>query len=319
MTKILHSADWHIHLHKKKVPWKWQHDRFQAFFTKLLELEQSCDVHIIAGDVFDKKPEPDEVALFLSYVHRVKIPTFIIPGNHEATARGESFLKHFAGDYKINNSLVEIISYNASRSLDKVDFQFFPYGEMQLNNLPKPVPGSVLVTHIRGEVPPHISAEYDFEKLRPWKLILCGDLHFNHKYKDFPLYYPGSPMNTSFDRADDREYGVNVVTWEQDTYSVDFIPLDLPKLVRKTITDKEEMLPDPINHVIYEVVGSVDQLAKVEHSELLDKRIVKRADAKSVLELDGLSTIQELEKYLIHSKIEDVSGVLETFKGLGIK
>ena len=65
--KILHSADWHILLHKKKVPYKWQTDRFKTFFRKLIALEQQCDVHIIAGDVFDKKPEPDEVCLFLSY------------------------------------------------------------------------------------------------------------------------------------------------------------------------------------------------------------------------------------------------------------
>ena len=162
MFKILHSADWHILLHKKKVPWEWQNRRFQEFFDRLLELEQDCTVHIIAGDVFDKKPEPDEVALFLSYIHRVRCPTFIIPGNHEATSRGESFLKHFSGEYKINNPKVEIICYNAARSVGPVNLQFFPYGEMQRDNLPRPVPGHILVTHIRGEVPPRITAATSF-------------------------------------------------------------------------------------------------------------------------------------------------------------
>ena len=319
MFKILNSADWHIHLHKKKVPWKWQYDRFQAFFDKLLELETQCDVHVIAGDIFDKKPEPDEVALFLSYVHRVKRPTFIIPGNHEATSRGETFLKHFSGEYRINNPMVEIICYNASRSLDSINLQFFPYGEMQLDKLPHPVKEHILVTHIRGEVPPHITAEYNFEKLRPWKLILCGDLHFNHKYKDFPLYYPGSPMNTSFDRTDDREYGVNIITGTVDDYEVRFVDLNLPRLLRKTISNKEEMIADPVNHVVYEVVGSVDQLAKIENSELLDKRIVKKNDSKSVLELEGLSLTEELEKYLIHANVEDTEAVMKTFKDLNIQ
>ena len=67
--KILSSADWHILLHKKKVPYKWQENRFKLMFKKLHELEASCDIHIIAGDVFDKKPEPDEICLFLSYHH----------------------------------------------------------------------------------------------------------------------------------------------------------------------------------------------------------------------------------------------------------
>ena len=95
MTKILCSADWHIILHKKKVPYAWQEQRVKSMFRKLIALEQRCDVHIIAGDIFDKKPEPDEICLFLSYINSVTIPTFIIPGNHEATRKGESFFEYF--------------------------------------------------------------------------------------------------------------------------------------------------------------------------------------------------------------------------------
>lgn len=318
MFKILHSADWHILLHKKKVPWEWQSNRFQEFFNHLLELEKGCTAHIIAGDVFDKKPEPDEVALFLSYIHRVKTKTFIIPGNHEATSKGESFLKHFTGEYKINNPQVEIICYNAARSLEGVNFQFFPYGEMQRDNLPRPLPGHVLVTHIRGEVPPHITAEYDFERLRPWKLVLCGDLHHNHQYRDMPVYYPGSPMNVSFDRNEEREYGVNIVEGTLDDYRVKFVPLDLPKLVRRRIRSGEEMTPSARDHIVYEVVGSVDELARVEGSALLDKKIAHRADEESTLDLTGLSLVEELESYLHHQRIEDVEGISATFKKLGI-
>ena len=84
---------------------------------------------------------------------------------------------------------------------------------MQKDNLPiQKHENDILVTHIRGEVPPHITPEYDFEKLRPWKLILLGDLHFAHKYLDYPAYYPGSPLNVTFDRDEKREYGVNVIT-----------------------------------------------------------------------------------------------------------
>lgn len=318
MFKILHSADWHILLHKKKVPWQWQWNRFQDFFSCLLDLEKDCDVHVIAGDVFDKKPEPDEVALFLSYIHRVKRKTFIIPGNHEATSRGETFLKHFIGEYRINNPLVEVICYNAQRSVDKAHFQFFPYGEMQRDNLPQPIPGHILVTHIRGEVPPHITAEYDFERLRPWKLVLCGDLHHNHRYRDMPLYYSGSPMNVSFDRSEDREYGVNIVEGSLDNYKVRFVPLDLPRLIRKTISSKSEMVASERDHVIYEIVGSIDELAQVEKTDLLDKKIAYKADEQSVLDLSGLSLVEELELYLRHQKIEEVDTVLSTFKSLGV-
>jgi len=53
--KILHVADIHINLHKKKIPYEWQLNRFNALFQKLLELEQDCDVVVLAGDIFDKK------------------------------------------------------------------------------------------------------------------------------------------------------------------------------------------------------------------------------------------------------------------------
>ena len=52
--KILCSADWHILLHKKKVPYDWQVNRFKSMFRKLIALEQEVDVHIIAGDVLIK-------------------------------------------------------------------------------------------------------------------------------------------------------------------------------------------------------------------------------------------------------------------------
>ena len=132
--KILHSADWHILLHKKKVPYKWQTDRFKTFFRKLIALEQQCDVHIIAGDVFDKKPEPDEICLFLSYINSVTIPTYIIPGNHEATKKGETFLEHFTQENAIKNSNVHLITKNMHVHEGKAYFQFFPYGEMQKDN-----------------------------------------------------------------------------------------------------------------------------------------------------------------------------------------
>ena len=132
MTKILCSADWHIILHKKKVPYDWQVARFKQMFRKLIALEQRCDVHIIAGDIFDKKPEPDEICLFLSYINSVTIPTYIIPGNHEATKKGESFFEYFTQENAIKNENVHVFTRNGRATVGKTSFQFFPYGEMQI-------------------------------------------------------------------------------------------------------------------------------------------------------------------------------------------
>ena len=317
MTKILCSADWHIILHKKKVPYEWQVNRFKQMFRKLIALEQSCDVHIIAGDIFDKKPEPDEICLFLSYINSVTIPTYIIPGNHEATRKGESFFEYFTQENAIKNENVHVFTRNGRASVGKTSFQFFPYGEMQMDNLPDYVEDDIMVTHIRGEVPPHITPEYDFSRLRSWGLVLLGDLHFNHRYGDTNCYYPGSPLNTTFDRDDKREYGVAIYdVIDSRNYTREFYDLKLPKLLRKTISVGEEMIPDPINHVMYEVKGSLDELAKIENSELLDKKMVEKPAEESTLDLKGKTTYEELEIYLNYIKVADVEAVMNEYRSI---
>ena len=315
MTKILCSADWHILLHKKKVPYTWQMGRFKSMFAKLLELECDCDVHIIAGDIFDKKPEPDEICLFLSYINSVTIPTYIIPGNHEATRKGESFFEHFTERNAIKNENVHVFTKNGRATVGKTSFCFFPYGEMQVNNLPAYVEDDILVTHIRGEVPPHITPEYDFSLLSPWGLCLLGDLHFNHRYGDSNCYYPGSPLNTTFDRDDKREYGVDIYdVVDSHNYTRTFHNLDLPKLLRRKITVGEDMKTDARHHVIYEITGSLDELASIANSELLDKKMVEKPTEGSTLDLKNKSIHEELEIYLNHIKVADTDKVLTEFK-----
>lgn len=289
-------------------------------FDKFLDLEKRCDVHVIAGDLFDKEPDTDEICLVLSYLNAVQIPTLIIPGNHEATTRGRTFWEHFKLENTITNPNVHIYTENANEVHAGQRFCFFPYGSVQTNKLPDYYEDAILVTHIRGEVPPHITAEYDFEKIRPWKLTLLGDLHFRHRYRDFNVYYPGSPLNTTFDRDDSREYGVDIIELESiDNYNVRFHNLDLPKLIRRTVPVGTLMKADPFHHVIYEVTGSIDELAKVEKSELLDKKMVDKPAGDSVLDLKDKTVIEELAIWLDHVKVAEKDTVLEEYKKLGIQ
>jgi DNA repair exonuclease SbcCD nuclease subunit len=318
--KILHVADIHINLHKKKIPYEWQANRFRLLFDKLLELEKECDVTVLAGDIFDRKPEPDEICLFLSYANSVTKPTLAIPGNHEATTKGNTFLEHFETEHAINNSNFILRTKNDRVLVDGVGFQLFPYGEMQSGNIPKYVPGDILVAHIRGEVPPHITAEFDFNRIAVWPLTLIGDLHFCHKYNNYPVYYSGSPLNTTFDRDNSREYGVNIIEYhnEQD-YSVTFKDLSLPKLIRRTVEAGTELKADSFHHVVYEVTGTIDKLSKIQNHELLDKKIAEKPSENSVLDLSDKTLRQELELYLSFIKVENRQDVLNLFDKLGIK
>ena len=129
MIKILSLADIHINLHKKKIPLEWQLHRYNQLFSKLLELETLVDVIVIAGDVFDRTPEPDEICLFLSYANRVSKPTIIIPGNHDASSKGNSFLSFFTGDNVIVNDNIKIYTQNTRVEILGQGFQMFHYGE----------------------------------------------------------------------------------------------------------------------------------------------------------------------------------------------
>jgi len=320
MIKILSSADWHINLHRKKIPYDWQLNRYQLLFNQLHQLELTHDVHVIAGDLFDREPEADEVCLLLSYLNAVQRPTLIIPGNHEATRKGKTFWEHFKLENTISNPLVEIFTENGRAIVKDQGFCLFPYGSVQTDCVPAYVENDVLVTHIRGEVPPYITPEYDFEKLRAWPLILLGDLHFNHRYRDYPAYYPGSPLNTTFDRDIAREYGVDSIEFTPgQPIKQQFIPLNLPKLLRRTIHVGESLQPDKTHHIVYEVTGSIDELAKVEKHELLDKKMVEKPATESTLDLKNKTLYEELEMYLTYIKVSESEAVLNQFKKLGIQ
>ncbi len=319
--KILHSGDIHIKLRKNKVPQPWQLNRFKLFFEKMLELEKSHDCTVIAGDIFDEKPETDEVTLLLEYLHKVTKPTFLIPGNHESTKKGETFLEGFVRDKAINNDNVQFFTKNGRINFKGHWIQFFPYTEVQMDNFINYPEKEILVTHIRGEVLPHITAEYDFEKLKEFKLVLCADLHFNHKYKNYNVYYPGSPLSISFDRNDTKVYGVMSHTYWNEGHTYQFIDLKLPKLIRKRIKAGEELVRDTVDCVIYEVEGSLEDIQKVKRtdSDLLDKTRIELTNRTSILDLKDLTLLEEVDRYLKHIGIKDTQPYTNELNELGIQ
>ena len=78
------------------------------------------------------------------------------------------------------------------------------------------------------------------------------------------------------------------------------------------------MVQDGVNHTIYEVTGSVDELSKVTNNELLDKKIANSTVKDSILDLKNKSIYEELEIYLRHIQVKDVSKIITEFKNLNI-
>jgi DNA repair exonuclease SbcCD nuclease subunit len=289
--KLLFSADWHIKLNTKNIPNEWAVNRYKQLFGKLHELEKSVDMHIIGGDIFDKLPSMQELELYFEFIADCRAKTIIIPGNHEATKKGQTFLTNLKKSTNLINSLVEVI--DDYLSIENIDF--IPYNKLkEYNQADINFHGDILVTHVRGEIPPHVKPEVNLELFDRWKVVLAGDLH-SYGNSQRNILYPGSPITTSFHR---NSVDTGVIIFDSDTLSHTFIPLNLPQLIRRTIKVGDEMVPTHPDHTIFEIEGDMSELGNVTDNALIDKKVVKRNIETALILSPEMSVEQEITEYL---------------------
>ncbi len=287
--KILLTADYHLSLSKKNVPKDWALDRFHSLFEQIHSIE--CDVHVLAGDVFDRLPSLDELNLFYEFVIGATVETYIIDGNHCASKKGETFLSSLAKVVNLLNPKVAIVTEVAA----------FPWGTLLpycklhtkgiFDDLDKTKP---LFTHVRGEIPPHVKPEIDLSLLAEFPVVYAGDLH-SHSNTQANIVYPGSPVTTSFHRSlvDTGYVLITDDTWEWHKFEV-------PQLIRKTVSSEDEMVKTDYHHTIYELEGNIEQLTEIKNSELLDKKIVKRSSEASLILTKDMTVEDELVEFLTY-------------------
>jgi DNA repair exonuclease SbcCD nuclease subunit len=309
MSKILFTADWHIKLGQKNVPKEWQINRFKLLYQKLDEiaLDEKVVAHIIGGDVFDSSPSLEELRLFSEFLINTKTTTFIFDGNHEATRKGKTFFEHLKPVFENLNKNICVLLGNTHNLLD---MDVIPYTDLKTFN-PKDFKKQILLTHVRGEIPPHVKPEIDLELLSRWKLVLAGDLH-SHTNSQKNIIYPGSPMTTTFHRGKTK---TGVIILETDTLEWKWIPLELPQLIRKTVENEDEMVATKYHHTVYELTGDLEQLSKVQKvNPLLDKKVVKRV-VDSQIDFSKTETIaEELLLFLVEVKgIKDTDKIMRAF------
>ena len=292
----------------------WACSRYKLFFEAIHTLESNEDIsmHIIGGDLFDRVPSMDELTLYFDFVKDVTIPTIIYDGNHEATKKNKTFFSNLKRATTDVNPLVEIID-------ETTEFDFgtiLPYADLhKKGSIEKCNPSKPLFTHVRGEIPPHVTPEVDLERFNDFPVVYAGDLH-SHSNTQRNIIYPGSPMTTSFHR-DVVKTGYILIepsfpevwTWHE---------FDLPQLLRKTVSSEVEMIATDFHHTIYEIEGDVADLANIKNSELLDKKVVKRS-SEATLNLKDLSMEEELVEYLSailnlnDGKIKSIMGVFNDY------
>jgi len=306
---ILFTADWHIKLGQKNVPMSWACSRYELFFQQVEEAVQKHGIklHIIGGDLFDRVPSMDELTLYFDFVKNTTVQTIIYDGNHEATRKHKTFFDNLIRVTKELNPLVTVVT----ETFYLHDWAILPYADLHRKGSIEDIEGvDYIFTHVRGEIPPHVTPEVDLERFDKFKTVFAGDLHA-HENTQRNIVYPGSPMTTSFHRNEVKT-GYLVI---DDDWNWTWHEFNLPQLIRKTVTSTEDMVQTEWHHTIYEVEGDVSDLSGVKNSELLDKKVIKRK-TEATLILDKEMTIEEeLGEYLSYileldeDKVKKIIGV----------
>jgi DNA repair exonuclease SbcCD nuclease subunit len=305
---ILFTADWHIKLGQKNVPMPWACSRYELFFQQVEEAVQKHNIklHIIGGDLFDRVPSMDELTLYFDFVKNTKVETIIYDGNHEATRKHKTFFDNLIRVTKELNPLVTVVTETYYQD----DWAILPYADLHKKHGIEDINADYLFTHVRGEIPPHVTPEVDLERFDKFKTVFAGDLHA-HENTQRNIVYPGSPMTTSFHR---NEVKTGYLVIDSD-WNWTWHEFNLPQLIRKTVTSTDEMVQTEWHHTIYEVEGDVSDLSGVKNSDLLDKKVIKRK-TEATLILDKEMTIEEeLGEYLSYileldeDKVKKIIGV----------
>lgn len=296
--KLLFTADIHIKLGQKNVPVDWAKRRFQLFVEQLQQMQTQADIVVLGGDIFDRLPTMDEVELYFDLVASFTKPTVIYAGNHEMLKKDTTFLTYLKRATNRLNKLVSICDdYNSQLCGGLIDI--VPYNKLrdfQDNYSTLDFHGDVLLTHVRGDIPPHVKAEIDLDLLSRWKVVLAGDLH-SYENSQRNILYPGSPYTTSFHRT---SVNTGCILLDLDSLEHEWLRFDLPQLIKKTVGVNDPKPQTSPDHTIYEIEGDLLELSQLEDSELIDKKVVKRAQDTQLILDPNMSMAEEVREYLTY-------------------
>ena len=315
--KILFTADIHIKLGQKSVPVPWAKNRYELLVEQLVSNQKQADMFIIGGDIFDKLPSMEELEIYYDLVSRCIVPTIIYPGNHESVKKDTTFFTYLKSVTNRLNKLVTVVDDYITYCKPDDDlsaiFDIIPYNKLkEYEKNPRKFNAPLLFTHVRGEIPPHVKPEVDLSIFDRWQTVLAGDLH-SYENSQRNILYPGSPVTTSFHRS---IVDTGVILFDTDNHTHEWLKLDLPQLIRKTIKAGEEMVATDYHHTIYEVEGDLAELGAMVDSDLVDKKLLKR-ETDTALILEPTMTLQdELREYMLYILQLDevrVDKVLQTY------
>ena len=291
--KVLFTADIHIKLGQKNVPVYWAKNRYDLLWKEFERCQEQAEVFVIGGDVFDKLPNMEELEVYFDLINHCSIPTIIYSGNHEAIKKNTTFMSNLAkATNKMNKNVIVIDDYYSDYGIE-----FVPYNKLkdfEQGKHPWPDGGSILCTHVRGEIPPHVQPEVNLDIFKDWDVVLAGDLH-SYENSQRNILYPGSPVTTSFHR---NSVDTGIILLDNDTLDHTWIKLKVPQLIRKTVGVNDPKPPTEYDHTIYQVEGDMQELGGLEDSDLIDRKVLKRETDTALLLDKDMSLNEEVSEYL---------------------
>ncbi len=128
--KIIHTSDWHLGKKLFKVSRLSEQEKFLEWLLAIIK-EQTIDVLIIAGDIYDTPNPPAEaIKLFYNFLHHVSSDTqchcLIISGNHDSGPFIEA-PKNLLSDKKIEIVGKLVDNKLPSTLISGVEFHFLPF------------------------------------------------------------------------------------------------------------------------------------------------------------------------------------------------
>jgi len=267
--KKIHTGDWHIKIPERNEKW---------FIKRVVNLfkyiqQEDPDELIITGDIFDRVPTSLEIGLFIGFLQSIDCPIFIVAGNHDRTKHSS-----LRADYLKNLlQLIELpkITWTTDKVIETTNYVLVPnYWIRQKNKIPI-VENKTLLSHIRHELTfggTTRKAEYDFEELKKYDLVLLSDIHNTCKYAD-NIYYSTSPYRThrktimSLDDVDDDFFGYNRVYSDR----IEHRSLHLPNHYLLQVSKKiGEIQTEDLIDIEYQV--SLDELGEFEGENVVIAR-----------------------------------------------
>ena len=279
--KLFFISDIHLDLRSNK---EWEAQRFLKLFKDLGDT--ACDLLVLGGDIFERaRPSIEEIRLFYQGLDLLNLPpdkVIIINGNHEEVKKPLytfDYLPSTKFTY-VKTSIIEtektnlfFVSHSDLGGLDEV-----------LQDITKKQ--SILFTHVRPTIPPHILEEIPLLKVaKGFDLVISGDIHF--KWDAFDNFmYPGTPYSHSFKTEIDHGYFMI----DTDTLEIEYIKTYYANKVKLTIPYRDlhklkTLSPDNIYKVV--VSGTVEELEGLSsHDNIIYEKHIVTTEVDELTEED---------------------------------